>query len=55
MEVNKMTYLQRMEKELSEATTQEEIDFLVYQIECEQMKNGFYTFQDEMQNHRSER
>lgn len=50
-----MTYLERMEKELSEATEQSEIDFLVYQIECEQMKNGFYTFQDEMENHRRER
>ena len=27
MEVYKMTYLERMKKELSEATTQEEIDF----------------------------
>lgn len=50
-----MTYLERMKVELSQATIQEEIDFLVYQIECEQMNNGFYSFQDEVENHRNER
>lgn len=50
-----MTYLERMKKELAEATEQSEIDFLVYQIECEQMNSGFYSFQDEMENHRNER
>lgn len=32
-----MTYLERMERELQEATTQEEKDFLQYQIEIEKM------------------
>jgi len=32
-----MGYTERMKKELEEAKTQEEKDFLIYQIEMEQM------------------